>query len=502
MAPREPRRRLPLAAPEGAWQDASGCAPRRRQGDVRGWVGARLHRMLFMALASSILITMGVVWAVLAVTSDGPKRWKRDMSRMEVFAGSRFAQVWDRPAERTELTRAVARAFEVRVELTDRAGVLLEAAGARTSATSPLVLPVVRGTGERGAGEHGAGERGAGERLGTVTLYGPRAWEHPPLGGPALALATVIALLWLLAGLAARRLARPLRELTRVAREIGAGRLESRARLHHGSHGEVGELARAVNNMAERIEAQIGAQKAMLGDVSHELRTPLARVRLLVDIARDEAEAHEAAQGATHDTAFDTAQDAAEAAAPKRRDVLTEIEAEVVEMDGLVGELLAGARMDFGALSLRDLDVRELTSRAVSRAAAPEGQAQVTVEVAADAQRVHADATLLTRALGAMLDNAQKHGGGEVSLRVTRAGEALVFAVEDRGPGFADGDDARVFAPFYRGNGAAHDEARGVGLGLALVRRIAEAHGGRAVAENSADGGARVYVTVPARDAE
>ncbi len=471
MAPREPRRRLPLAAPEGAWQGAPGCAPRRRQGDVRGWVGARLHRMLFMALASSILITMGVVWAVLAVTSDGPKRWKRDMTRMEVFAGSRFAQVWDRPPERTELTRAVARAFEVRVELTDRAGTLLEAAGPRTSATSPLVLPVIRG---------------AGERLGTVTLYGPRAWEHPPLGGPALALATVIAVLWLLAGLAARRLARPLRELTRVAREIGAGRLESRARLHHGSHGEVGELARAVNNMAERIEAQLGAQKALLGDVSHELRTPLARVRLLVDIARDEAEAHEAAQGA----------------APKRRDVLTEIEAEVVEMDGLVGELLAGARMDFGALSLRDLDVRELTERAVSRAAAPEGQAQVTVEVAADAQRVHADATLLTRALGAMLDNARKHGGGEVALRVTRAGEALVFAVEDRGPGFADGDEARVFAPFYRGNGAAHDEARGVGLGLALVRRVAEAHGGRAVAENRADGGARVYVTVPMRDAE
>lgn len=485
MAPREPRRRLPLAAPEGAWQDAPGCAPRRRQGKVRGWVGARLHRMLFMALASSILITMGVVWAVLAVTSDGPKRWKRDMSRMEVFAGSRFAQVWDRPAERTELTRAVARAFEVRVELRDRAGALLEAAGARTSATSPLVLPVVRGAGERGAGE-----RGAGERLGTVTLYGPRAWEHPPLSGPALALATVIAVLWLLAGLAARRLARPLRELTRVAREIGAGRLESRARLHHGSHGEVGELARAVNNMAERIEAQLGAQKALLGDVSHELRTPLSRVRLLVDIARDEAEAHEGAL------------DAVQAAAPKRRDVLTEIEAEVVEMDGLVGELLAGARLDFGALSLRDLDVRELTERAVSRAATPEGRAPVTVEVADDARRVHADATLLTRALGAMLDNAQKHGGGEVALRVTRAGEALVFAVEDRGPGFADGDEARAFAPFYRGNGAAHDEARGVGLGLALVRRIAEAHGGRAVAENRADGGARVYVTVPMRDAE
>jgi signal transduction histidine kinase len=426
--------------------------------------------MLFMALASSILITMGVVWGVLAVTSDGPQRWKRDMARMEVFAGSRFAQVWDRPAERTELAQAVARGFEVRVELTDPHGALLETAGPVTSRESPLALPVVRA---------------GGERLGTVTLRGPRGWSHPPLGGPVLALATVIAVLWLLAGLAARGLARPLRELTRVAREIGAGKLESRARLHHGSRGEVGELARAVNNMAERIEAQLGAQKALLGDVSHELRTPLARVRLLVDIARDEAEAH----GAPPD-------------APKKRDVLTEIEAEVVEMDALVGDLLAGARMDFGALSLRDLDVRELAERAVARASAPGSERRIAVEVAAEVGSVHADATLVARALGAMLDNACKHGRGAVVLRVSAAGDDVVFAVEDEGPGFAPGEEERAFAAFYRGNGAAHDEARGVGLGLALVRRIAEAHGGRAFAENRADGGgARVSLAISARAA-
>lgn len=451
------------------------CAPPRgrsqplhRQGGrhMGRWFGARLHRMLFAALASSIVITMGVVWVLLALTSEGPARWKRQMAHMEAFAGGRFAQVWDRPAERAELAEAVARAFSVRVELTDRRGERLTVAGPEAGHESPMVVPVLRGS---------------GERLGTVTLSGPRAWAHPPLGGPMIALATAIAVLWLLAGLAARRLAKPLRELTRVAREIGTGKLESRARLRHGADGEVGELARAVNDMAERIEAQLGAQRSLLGDVSHELRTPLARVRLLVDIARDEAEA----QGP-------------QTTAPKRRDVLTEIEAEVVEMDGLVGELLAGARVDFGALSLRELDVRELAQHASARVLSPVGEAPVTVDVATDVKTVRADATLLARALGAMLDNARKHGGGAIALRVTREGGELVFAVEDEGPGFGPGEELRAFAPFYRGNGAAFDEARGVGLGLALVRRIAAAHGGRAFAENRAGArGARVSLAIP-----
>ena len=437
----------------------------RRRGKVRGWVGARLHRMLFAAFASSIVITIGVVWLVFSLSSEGPAHFRSEMRRVQIFASGRFAQVWDRPAERAELAEAIARGFDVRVELKDRSGVLLTTAGPAATCSDPLLLRIARAD---------------GEPLGTVVLHNTRL-AHRPIGATVLSLAAIIAVLWLLAGIAARKLAKPLWELTRVAREIGSGKLESRARLRHGASGEVGELARAVNDMAERIEAQMGAQKALLGDVSHELRTPLARVRLLVDIARDEAEA----LGPQPD-------------APKRRDVLTEIEGEVVEMDGLVGELLAGARMDFGALSLRNLDVRALAERAAGRASVPGEPARVRVELASDVESVFADATLLARALGAMLDNACKHGAGEIVLRITRAGGELVFAVEDEGPGFAPGEDARAFTPFYRGNGAAHDEARGVGLGLALVRRIAEAHGGRAGAGNREEGvGARVYLAIP-----
>jgi signal transduction histidine kinase len=114
---------------------------------------------------------------------------------------------------------------------------------------------------------------------------------------------------------------------------------------------------------------------------------------------------------------------------------------------------------------------------------------------------VRADPTLLSRALIVLLDNAHKHAGGAVSLRVTREGELVRFAVADRGQGFDPRDLPRLFAPFARGRGQQPDEQRGLGLGLYLVRRIAEAHGGAAFAENDAHGGAVVGFTIVDRDA-
>jgi signal transduction histidine kinase len=107
--------------------------------------------------------------------------------------------------------------------------------------------------------------------------------------------------------------------------------------------------------------------------------------------------------------------------------------------------------------------------------------------------QVLADATLLGRALVNLLDNAKKHGGGVEALKVKRENGHVAFEVEDRGDGFAEGDESKVFEPFYR-----RGENGSLGLGLALVKRIAEAHGGRAYAENRGEGGARVGVELPA----
>ena len=281
------------------------------------------------------------------------------------------------------------------------------------------------------------------------------------------------AVLWTISGGVARRIAGPLRELTHVARELGLGKLESRVRLPRTGTSEVRELAATFNDMAARVESQVKSQRELLGAVSHELRTPLARMRVLLAILQERELA-----GAV---------DAAESGS-----ALSKIEREIVEMDSLVGELLAGARVDAGALERRSLRTAELAQGCIERASLT----HVALELAPDAEEVEADATLLARALSILLDNAHKHGATRATLHVTRAGSRVRFALDDDGPGFAPADLERAFEPFARGRDKAPDERAGVGLGLYLLRRIAEAHGGSVFAENLSPRGARVGFSV------
>jgi signal transduction histidine kinase len=277
--------------------------------------------------------------------------------------------------------------------------------------------------------------------------------------------AATAVILWIASGAIAWRLTRPLFQVIRVARAIGDGKIGTRLDL--GRHdGELGVLADSINDMAARIEQQLADQRELLAAVSHEIRTPLGHMRILLDTARDRKT------------------DAA---------LVDDLEREVLEVDRLVAQLLAGSRLDFDAVDRRELDAAAVAALALERA----GIDAARLDVAADDTRLTGDPTLLARALANLIDNAARHAGGATRLRV-RAGTgdddgALVFEVEDGGPGFADAELGRVFESFYRG------ERRGagsLGIGLALVRRIAVAHGGRAFAENAAGGGARVGFTV------
>jgi two-component system OmpR family sensor kinase len=291
-----------------------------------------------------------------------------------------------------------------------------------------------------------------------------RPWLRP-LG---VCLSAVI--VWSLSGMVARRIAYPLRELSRVAQDLGAGKLESRAALPWRGAAEVRELASSINDMAARIEQQIKTQRDLLGAVSHELRTPLARMRVLLAIAQDRAQT-----------------------SPES---IAQMEREIVEMDTLVGELLAGARVDAGVLERRTLALGELAREALARASAPEGSSiaglDVALELSSSASTANADVTLLGRALAILLDNAKQHGAKTATLHITRECSLTRFALDDDGPGFAPEDLDRVFTPFARGQGKTPDERTGVGLGLYLLKRIAEAHGGTAFAENRPGGGACV----------
>jgi two-component system, OmpR family, sensor kinase len=274
--------------------------------------------------------------------------------------------------------------------------------------------------------------------------------------------------LWIASGLFARRLGRPLRDVARVARDIGEGRLDSRAKVKFRDPWEVRVLAESVNEMAGRIQQQLADERELIAAVSHEIRAPLSRLRVLSELL--------ASRGADPAT-------------------IAKLEREIVEIDSLVGDLLASSRLDFSTLTFHRLDARESAVEALDRAGArPE-----LLDVSAADPTFDGDPTLVARALSNLLDNAQRHAGGTTALVVRHAApDFLVFEVQDAGPGFGDELLPRAFEPFQKGA----VERRGstsLGLGLALVRRIAEAHGGTAWAENRPEGGAKVCLRIARR---
>jgi two-component system sensor histidine kinase RstB len=288
---------------------------------------------------------------------------------------------------------------------------------------------------------------------------------------------TTLALVLLPAALAIAVLLRPvagqLRHVERAAKEIASGNFG--ARVDERRVRSAKPLAQSFNNMASRTEVLIRTQRELLQAVSHELRTPLSRMRFSIELI----------------------QSAKDGEQRKRR--LDELDAATEELDELVGELLTYVRMETlePQLNVEPISSRDIFDLLISQYAAlyPCVRFEQS-EMAGDGGSVIvAERTGFQRAMGNLLSNASRHAKSQVIVTVTSGTEFITVDVDDDGRGIPHSERERVFLPFQRLDDGANGS--GVGLGLALVKRIVTQHGGNVEVLDSPLGGCRMRTRWP-----
>lgn len=264
-----------------------------------------------------------------------------------------------------------------------------------------------------------------------------------------------------------RRLTRRLEGLKQGVQRFGEGALGQR--VDAAGRDEVAALAASFNQAAERIELLVNSHKSLLANASHELRSPLARMKMALSLMDERA-----------------------TSAEQRERLAKELRTNIGELDVLVEEVLLASRLDAQAavFTPQPVDVVAL---------AAEEAAQVGAELQAVAAQltVPGDERLLRRALRNLLENAKRYGGGEITLQAARVGARIELRVCDRGAGVPEALRERIFEPFFRLPGHAEREG-GVGLGLALVKQIAQRHDGTVRCAANAGGGSCFVLELPA----
>jgi two-component system, OmpR family, sensor kinase len=324
---------------------------------------------------------------------------------------------------------------------------------------------------------------------GKLLRYARAGYPAPevPLSTGMAQLAAALAVLAVLSIPLARSITAPLEKLGTLTRAFGAGDLSARSGLQSGD--EIGDLARAFDDMADRVISLRKAEKELLANVSHELRTPLARIRMALELVRE---------GDTRRAAG----------------YLTDIEEDLVELERMMDDITTAARLDLSRgtdgdplppLRKKRLSGQELVDAARARFQKRLPERKLVCRVATSAPEVEADPNLLRRALDNVLDNAAKFSDPDTTIELeAQEGDdgALVLAVKDRGIGIHGAELERIFEPFYRTDRSRARTTGGVGLGLALARRIASAHGGSIAVESEPENGSRFFVSIPAAPRE
>ena len=427
-------------------------------------------RRLYLQIYATVLVVLAIAalgWNALSAARMGPHEM-RMLSGLARLVDPLIPPAGRPMAEQQAVLERIADAMLSEASIYTSDGQLITAVG------EPI--PFAPAEGEEGGWHLGGGPRPPGSprvarENGAFRIQfqlGDGRWlllRHALVYGPLFELGSGLALLAAAVAIGAyplvRRLTRRLERLQQRVDALGSGDLAARVEVE--GRDEVADLARSFNRAASRIGQLVAAQRTLLASASHELRSPLARIRMAVELAAGDA----------------------------RPALRAGIERDIAELDDLIGELLLASRLDAQPAleQVEDVDLLALVAEEAARTGA---------KVAGEPVRLAGEPRMLRRLARNLLENARRHGGSssvEVSVSPLRPRGARLL-VEDRGPGVPEAERERIFEPFYRPPGS-RETGSGIGLGLALVRRIARRHCGEVRCLARAGGGTCFEVELP-----
>jgi len=257
----------------------------------------------------------------------------------------------------------------------------------------------------------------------------------------------------------ARQVARPLKKIAQAALQVGQGTWPQP--LPENGAQEIVTVSRAINKMSADLAANERERALVLAGISHDLRTPLARVRIAAELSADES-------------------------------LREGLSADVEQMDSVIQQFLDYARLDENE-ARKPTDLKSLAEEVAQQFSAQARSLTLDLHVVPS---IAARPLLLKRALSNLLDNAIKHGGGEITVQLRREEDHIVMTVADRGTGIPSSQHATVKRPFVRLE-SARSNSTGSGLGLAIVERAARLNDGELILADSAEGGLVAKLVLP-----
>lgn len=396
-------------------------------------IGSRLYIKIYLTVIGSLALVVAML-TLLAMMgrldTKGPFEERID----------RFATVMlgedSNPADRQRMLDRLSRALDADIAIFGPDGRFLQGAGNKIP--SPDDDEGLAGMHRRFRAFNAT--LADGTRL---VAYVRRAFE-PPRHNIIISLLIVAATVGIAAFPVVWNLTRRLDKLRISMQAWGDGALSARAPVR--GRDEIAAVALEFNHAADRVEALVTSQKALLANASHELRSPLARLRMATEM-------------------FELSQNEA---------TKKEIIRNLAELDELVEEILLKSRLGSDQPLPLDQTV-DLLALAAEEAAATGAEAEGA------STHVQGNEKLLRRAIRNLLQNAARHGALPISINIAQQGEVALIRVRDHGDGLKPEEMTRVFEPFFRPEGRS-ESGGGWGLGLALVAEIARLHGGRAYA--------------------